>query len=75
MRSHGNIKRVPARFQLGFGGLALALLGLPHCKALLSAAEMWRKLAVYPDAAEVISRHHIAGFRRASAAGKKLIRH
>ena len=43
--------------------------------ALLSAAAVWRKLAEYPDAAEVISRHHIAGFRRASIAGKKLIRH
>jgi hypothetical protein len=31
-------------------------------KALLSAATMWRHLAEYPDAAEVIRCHHIAGF-------------
>jgi hypothetical protein len=35
---------------------------------------LWRKLAEYPNAAEVISRHHIAGFRPASIAGKKLTR-
>jgi hypothetical protein len=43
-------------------------------KALLSAATMWRNLAEYPDAAEVIGRHPIVGFTRASTAGKKLIR-
>ena len=43
-------------------------------KALLATAAVWRKLAEYPNAAEVISRHHIAGFRPASTAGKKLTR-
>jgi hypothetical protein len=43
-------------------------------KALLATAAVWRKLAEYPDAGEIISRHPIVGFRRASTAGKKLIR-
>ena len=43
-------------------------------KALLATAAVWRKLAEYPNAAEAISRHPIAGFRRASTAGKKLMR-
>jgi hypothetical protein len=31
-------------------------------KALLATAAMWRKLAEYPNSAEALARHHIAGF-------------
>jgi hypothetical protein len=43
-------------------------------KSLLATAAVWRKLAQYPDAAEIISRHPIIGFGRVTTAGKKLIR-